>query len=85
MTTYELKMRTGGIAARAATVWRTVAARAGAAWKRYREYRESTSIDRWFDGQREAHERYLSRAQDRYELERLERDWSRRADAWRML
>ena len=89
MTTHELGMRLGvrtaGLGSRIAHAWRVASERANAAWNAYRSYRESTSIDRWFDGQRERHERYLSRAHDPYELERLERDWSRRvADPWRM-
>ena len=90
MTTYELGMRFGvrtlGLGSRMAHAWQGARERVAAAWTAYRQYRESTSIDRWFDGQRERHERYLSRARDPYELERLERDWSRRvADPWRML
>ena len=40
-------------------------------------------IDQHFRRQREARERYLSRARDPYELERLEREFDR-SDSWRV-
>jgi len=55
------------------------------AWK----LRQQSRADRWIDGyfrrERDAHERFLECAGDRYQLERLERDWDRRhADFWRV-
>ena len=54
----------------------------------FRRYRQA-SAERWLDGyhrrQRDAHERFLAKATDPYELERLERAWERRhTDMWRV-
>ena len=55
---------------------------------RWRTHRQA-SAERWLDGyfrrQRNAHERFLAKATDHYELERLERAWERRhTDMWRV-
>ncbi len=55
------------------------------AWKAYRQARAEALIDRYFRRERNEHERFLSKASDHYELERLERAWERRhADVWRV-
>jgi hypothetical protein len=66
---------------------RRAIARLRAAWDRMIATRPARRLDAYFsNGFREQHERFLSRARDPYELERLEREWSfRAADTWRML
>lgn len=65
--------------------WRQKLERLVAAWKLGQTARADQQIDDHFRREREAHEHYLARAGDRYELERLERDWDRRhADFWRV-
>ena len=53
------------------------------AWKAWQQVRAERQIDDWFAHRRSAHERYLSRAHDHYELERLERAWERNPEWWR--
>jgi hypothetical protein len=66
---------------------RRAVARLRAAWNSFVADRAARRLDAYFShGFREQHERFLSRARDPYELERLEREWSfREADTWRML
>jgi hypothetical protein len=64
---------------------RTILGRLVTAWKSYRQARAGALIDRYFRRERNEHERFLSKASDHYELERLERAWERRhADVWRV-
>lgn len=65
--------------------WRALLERLVDTWRTYRQ----ASAERWLDGhfrrQRNAHERFLAKATDHYELERLERSWERRhTDMWRV-
>ena len=56
-----------------------------AAWKAHRQASADRRIDGYFRRERSEHERFLSNASDHYELERLERAWSRRHDdVWRV-
>jgi hypothetical protein len=66
--------------------WSGFVQRVARAWHAYRVERTARRLDAYYRRARNDHERYLSRAHDHYELERLERDWSRRhADVWRVL
>ena len=54
-------------------------------WKRSQQARADRHLDLHYRRTREERERYLSRASDHYELERLEQAWERRhADVWRV-
>jgi NADPH-dependent ferric siderophore reductase len=50
-------------------------ARIVAAWKAHRQARAEHRLDAHFRRERSEHERFLSKAADHYELERLERAW----------
>ena len=68
-----------------APAWRAILDRFAAAWVARRRARDDRNIDPYFRRERSEHERFLSRATDRYELERMEREWSRRTfDLWRV-
>lgn len=56
-----------------------------AAFRRQRDASHQTWVDQHFRRQREARERYLSRARDPFELERLERAFDRGgSEPWRV-
>ena len=59
--------------------WQRLVAR----WNALQQARAERRLDRWYAHRRDAHERYLSRAQDHYELERFERAWERNPEWWR--
>lgn len=64
--------------------WRARLAAARNALSAYWRARSERSIDRWFVQERKARERVLAEARDVFELERMERDYERRArDGWR--
>ena len=48
------------------------------AWTTRRQARAGSGIDAYFARERNDHERFLSKATDVYELERLERAWEHR-------
>ena len=52
-------------------------------WKAWQQARADRRLDRWYAGRRDAHERFLARAHDHYELEHLERAWERNPEWWR--
>jgi len=55
------------------------------AWKQWQQARADRHLDIYYRRTRGERERYLSRAADHYELERLEQAWERRrADLWRV-
>lgn len=55
------------------------------AWTAHRQVRAKDGIDAYFTRERNEHERFLSKATDVYELERLERAWEHRhMDMWRV-
>jgi hypothetical protein len=64
---------------------RALFARLVAAWQARQAARAEQRIDGYFSRVRNEHERFLAKATDHYELERLERAWERRhIDTWRM-
>jgi hypothetical protein len=65
--------------ARLVAIWNDLVVR----WKARREARAQDRLDRYWTWHRSARERYLSRARDPFELERLERQWERHHDFWR--
>ena len=64
--------------------WKALLLRAADAWKRSQQARADRYLDLYYRRTRGERERYLSRATDHYELERLEQAWERRADQWRV-
>lgn len=66
------------------SVLRSLLDRLMGAWKARRRAL-GQDVDAYFARQRNEHERFLSKATDIYELERLERTWERRPiDVWRV-
>lgn len=63
--------------------WMRWLAKARLAWKAYWRERAERHLDTWYVQHRAEHERYLGRARDVYELERLERAFERR-ESWGM-
>jgi hypothetical protein len=59
-------------------------ARLVAAWRAHQQARAEQLLDAHFRRERSEHERFLSKATDHYELERLERAWERRHDTGRV-
>lgn len=58
--------------------------RIAGAWIRFRDARTERRLDRHLLRAPNAQERFLSKATDHYDLERLELEWARRqADPWR--
>lgn len=87
MTTLTTTRPSAGFArsSAASPAWRAAITRFVEWWKQRRDERNAERLDRHYRGERNRHERYLSRARDVYELERLERDWQRRhLDLWRV-
>ena len=64
---------------------RSVVDRLIQAWTVRRQARAGQGIDAYFARERSEHERFLSKATDVYQLERLERAWEHRhIDMWRV-
>ena len=71
---WQLPARIRGASARS----RERLASALARWRAWRQARADARLNRHHVRDRNEHERFLAKARDVYELERLERDWQRR-------